>query len=67
MEKLLEALLERHPGHEVVEVRFLLNAPLPTGKRIADYDAELAHAVRNSVEVDLAALSRAASGWPTRH
>ncbi len=54
MEKLFDALREKHPGYDVVDVRFLVDYQSTDGRQAAEFDGEFADAVRKAKRVDLA-------------
>jgi len=52
MEKLFAELRKRHPGYEVVDVRFTIDQREPCRKN-PDLDAQMAKAVRKAKRVEL--------------
>lgn len=52
MNQLFDALRERHPGYDVVDVRFLVQQG--DGRHGNDLDASVAQAIRNAKRVDMA-------------
>ena len=56
MEKLFAALRERHPGKEIVDVRFLLDFSEVNGQRAADLDEAFSKAIVNAKRVDVSTL-----------
>ena len=60
MEKLFAALRGLHPGHEVVDVRFLMNRSFPRELSVTALDAQLAYAVTHAQKMDVDAVVQAA-------
>jgi hypothetical protein len=54
MEKLFAALRERHPGYDVVDVRFLVDQNKVDGRPAEELDDAFAKAIRKAKRVDLA-------------
>jgi hypothetical protein len=54
MEKLFAALRERHPGYDVVDVRFLVDQSRVDGRPAEELDGAFAEAIQKAKRVDLA-------------
>jgi hypothetical protein len=54
MEKLFAALRERHPGYDVVDVRFLVDQTQVDGSPAENLDSAFAEAILKAKRVDLA-------------
>ncbi len=52
MEKLFDALHEKHPGCEVRDVKFIVNVNDVKGQKAADIDGRLADIVKNAKILD---------------
>lgn len=57
MEKMFAALRERHPGYEVVDVRFLVDQHEANGRPAQELDKAFAKAIRIADRIDLATAS----------
>lgn len=56
MEKLFGALRAKHYGYDVVDVRFTFDASKSMYMSFSEFDAAMAYAVENAVEVDVATM-----------
>lgn len=54
MEKLFAALRERHPGYDVVDVRFLVDHNHVNGRSASALDRAFAKAISDAERIDLA-------------